>query len=382
MSQKIPYKFLDFDIDKFVNFNDHEGWRFGLGMHNNYHLSSRFIAGGYVSYALRDKHFKYGGDISVKFLDKYDMRFGFKYINDVAESGGIEFYEQNSLLSDAMFRNYMIIRMDKIEKEQVFLKFTAFKYLKANINFSQINKIATNDYYYGASNENVSMLFNEFNFTELGVFLCYSYKEKFIQTQRYKISEGTKYPIVWFNYIRGFNNLLAGEYAYNRYEFKIKKSFFIESLGTTSFQLQAGYIDGDLPYCNLFNGIGSYRQFTIAAPNSFGTMRMNEFLSNRYAALFFTHSFGKLLFRFKKFSPEPAICTNICIGDLNNSAKHFNVQINTLRKGYIESGLLLNNILSTGVYGIGVGMFYRYGCYALPSFSNNMAYKFIITFYM
>jgi hypothetical protein len=394
MSQKIPYKFLDFDIGRFVNFNDHEGWRFGLGVHNNYHLSNRFTAGGYVSYGLRDKVFKYGADASVKFLDKYDVSFGVKYINDVAESGGIEFYEQNNtLFSDAAFRKYMIIRMDKIEKEQVFLKFTAFKYLKANISLSQVNKIATNDYQYGLSNNNVSVLFNNFYFTELGAYLCYSYKEKYIQALRYKISEGTKYPIVWFNYIRGFNNLfvgaygnnhylLDGEYAYNRYEFKIKKSFFIKSLGTTSLQFQAGYIDGDLPYCNLFNGIGSYRQFTIAAPNSFGTMRMNEFLSNRYAAFFFTHSFGKLLFRFKKFSPEPAVCTNVCIGDLNNPEKHFNVPINTLRKGYIESGLLLNSILNTGAYGIGVGAFYRYGYYSLPSFSNNMAYKFILTFYM
>jgi hypothetical protein len=381
-SERIPYKYFDFDIGRFLSFNDHEGWRFGLGIHNNLHLSDRFLAGGYVSYGLRDQVLKYGGDASVRFLDKYDCHFGVNYINDVAESGGIEYYESHGLLSDAMFRNIMVNRMDKIVREQVFLKFTAIKYLKANITLSQINKTPTYDYYYGATNGNVSLLFNNYYFTELGAYLSYSYKEKFIKTQHYKISEGTKYPIVMFNYIKGFNNFLGGQYAYNRYEIKIKKSFFIKDLGTTSFQFQGGYIDGNLPYCNLFNGIGSYERFTIACPNSFGTMRMNEFLSNRYAALFLTHSFGKLLFRFKKFTPEPAICTNVCIGSLNNPDNHYNVVIHTLDKGYIESGLMLNSILSTGAYGIGVGAFYRYGYYALPAFNMNMAYKVVLTFYI
>ena len=393
-SERIPYKFLDFDIGKFVGFNEHEGWRFGLGVHNNLHLSDRFLAGGYVSYGLQDKVFKYGGDASVKFLDNYDVRLGFSYINDVSESGGIEFYEQHGLLSDAMYRNLMVTRMDKIVREQIFLKFTAFKYLKANITLSQINKIPTMGYYYGSTYGNVSVQFNNFYFTELGSYSVTVIRKNLSKQSTIKYRKDTKYPIVMFNYIRGFNNsldlkyrskhytLLDGEFAYNRYELKIKKSFFIKDIGTTSLQFQGGYIDGNLPYCNLFNGIGSYEQFTIACPNSFETMRMNEFLSNRYAALFFTHSFGKLLFRFKKFSPEPAIVTNVCIGSLNNPDNHYNVVIHNLRKGYIESGLLINSILKTGLYGIGVGAFYRYGYYALPAYYNNFAYKVVLTFYI
>ncbi len=381
-SERIPYKYFDFDIGKFVNFDEHEGWRLGLGIHNNLHLSDRFLVGGYYSYGLHDKVSKYGGDASVKFLDKYDCHFGFSYINDVSESGGTEFYEQHGLLSDSWFRYILVNRMDKIVREQVFLKFTAFKYLKADITLSQINKTPTTNYYFGATNGSVRVEYNNFYFTELGAYLSYNFKEKFIKTQHYKISEGTNYPIVLFNYIRGFDNFLGGQYAYNRYELKIKKSFFMKDLGTTHLLFQAGYIDGNLPYCNLFNGIGSYRQITIECPNSFETMRMNEFLSNRYAALFFSHSFGKLLFRFKKFSPEPAIVTNACIGSLNNPDNHYNVVIHTLDKGYIESGLMINSILKTGLYGIGIGAFYRYGYYSLPTFNENMAYKLVLTFYI
>ena len=382
ISGKIPIKNVDLDIDKILNYNDYEGFRVGLGLHNNYKLSKKIIVGGYFAYGFNDKASKYGADASFNFHDNHDISFGIKYFNDVFESGGISFYEQQGFLSDANYRHYLISRMDKTENRKAFLHFTSFKYLKAEVSLSQINKAVTNNYGYGVKDENVTVLFNNFNFTELGVGLCYSYKEKFIKTSDNKISMGTKYPILYFNYIKGFNNLLNGDYKYNKYEFKIKKSFFIKSLGTPTIQFQAGYIDGDLPYCNLFNGIGSYRQFTIAAPNSFETMRMNEFLSNRYAALFFTHNFGKLLIRTKKSAPDIAIATNACIGDLNNAAKHFNVNIQTLRKGFLESGLLINNILNTGFYGLGVGAFYRYGYYALPAFKDNIAYKFTLTIFM
>jgi len=382
MSGKIPYKGVDFDIDRILNFNDYEGFRLGIGLHNNYKLSKRIVAGGYFAYGFKDKADKYGGDIAYNISFKHDLTIGVNYFNDVTEAGGTSFNENKNFLSDGQYRDFMIIRMDKTEKKEAFVKFTALKYLKVNVSLSQSNKAVTNDYAYGVNSGDVTVLLNNFNFTELGVGLCYSYKEKFIKTLNYKMSMGTDYPIVWFNYIRGFNNFLKGEYSYNRYEFKVKKSFFVKSLGTPSFQLQAGYIDGDLPYCNLFNGIGSYRQFTIEAPNSFSTMRMNEFLSNRYAALFFTHSFGKLLFRMKHFDPEIAIATNVCIGDLNNADKHFHINVQTLRKGYLESGLMINNLLSTGLYGIGIGAYYRYGYYSMPTFKENIAYKFTLRFYI
>ena len=106
---------------------------------------------------------------------------------------GLNFTEQHGLLSDAMYRNLMVTRMDKIVREQIFLKFTALKYLKANITLSQINKIPTMGYYYGSTYGNVSLLFI-FYFTELGAYFCYIYKEKFIKTKHYKISEGYQIP--------------------------------------------------------------------------------------------------------------------------------------------------------------------------------------------
>ena len=379
---KIPIKFIDIDLNKIIHFNDYEGFRLGIGLSSNEKISRHVKVSGYFAYGFADKDYKYGTDVSYAFINKHDISLGVSCFDDVIESGEINFYEKQGFLSDDFFRRYMIIRMDKTLKTKTYIRFTLLKYLKTEISLSQTEKLVTNNYSYGITQNDISILFNEFNFTEIGIGLSYSFKEKYIQTLRYKLSTGTKYPILWFNYIKGLNNLLKGEYAYNRYEIKLKKSFFFKNIGTSSVQIQGGYIDGDLPYCNLFNGIGSYRQFTISAPNSFETMRMNEFLSNRYAAIFYTHSFGKLLFRLNKFSPEIAVATNACIGNLNNSEKHFNIDFKTLQKGHRESGVLINKIVDAGFYGLGVGAFYRLGSYSFSSFKDNIAYKFSLSINM
>ena len=102
---------------------------------------------------------------------------------------------------------------------------------------------------------------------------------------------------------------------------------------------------------------------------------MNEFLSDRYAALFFTHDFGKLLFKTKMFKPEFALVNNVGIGTLANKNNHFGIKIKTMEKGYFESGVLINNLLNSQMIGLGVGVFYRYGTYALPTNKENISLK-------
>ena len=43
--------------------------------------------------------------------------------------------------------------------------------------------------------------------------------------------------------------------------------------------------------------MGSYKPFTLETEQSFGTMRFNEFLSDRFIGLFIKQDFGKLLFK-------------------------------------------------------------------------------------
>ena len=110
--------------------------------------------------------------------------------------------------------------------------------------------------------------------------------------------------------------------------------------------MMGGWVDSPIPYTNLFNGHGSYGVFTIETENSFATMRMNEFVMDRFGAVFFQHDFGKLLIKREKFQPGIVIATHAGYGKLVHLANHTGIDIKSMEKGYFESGLLVKNILN------------------------------------
>jgi hypothetical protein len=381
MTGKIPWKIFDIDLDKLFRYNNYEGFYLGLGLHTNEHLSGFFNIGGYWGYGFGDKSAKHGGDLNVSLCRDIEMKTRISYMNDVTESAGVSFFnDKTGVFREENFREFLIKRKNKTRDCKLSLEFRTLKYFMLYMALGVSHKEAYKNYQYGVTSKGVAMLFDEFNFTNLTFAFRYAFREKFIKTRNAQMSLGSKYPVVWFQYTKGFNNFLKGEYDYNRFDIKVEESFYFKYLGETSIQLRGGYIDGDLPYCNLYNGHGSYRVFTIFAPNSFSTMRMNEFLSNRYVAVYFSHNFGKLLFHIKRFSPEFVFTTNVGFGALNNKNKHFNVDFNTMDKGYYESGILINNILNLRLFSIGLGACYRYGPYSLDKTIDNFAFKCTIVY--
>ena len=381
MTGKIPWGFIDLDIHRFIRYNSYEGFALGVGLHTNERISRTFTVGGYVRYGFKDHRFKYGGDLAVTLYRKWDLAWTIRYMNDVTETSGVTFWDQDYRLNNPdNFRDFHVRRMDETEYIYTALGFRTFKFMNVNIGLNRSDKIVTNDYRFGVSENTLSVLFDRFQFTEASLGLRYAYGEKFIQNVRKKISLGTRYPIIWVQYTRGFRGFLDGDFDYNRVDVKIEKSFYTNYLGKTSLRLMGGYIDSDIPYTNLFNGHASYRQFTLYAPNSFGTMRMNEFLSNKYMALYFQHDFEKLLFKGKVFKPEFAIATHMAFGWLDFRENHYNIDYKTMEKGYYESGLLINNLLNLRVYSLGIGAFYRYGPYAFNNGWDNLGTKLTIKF--
>jgi hypothetical protein len=267
-----------------------------------------------------------------------------------------------------------------IERISSALQFRTLKFMNVNLGLNVAQKTVTNDYRYGISENTLNVYFDRFDFTEVTLGIRYAYGEKFIQNLRKKISLGTKYPILWVQYTRGIQGFLDGDFDYNRIDVKIEKSFYTNYLGKTQIRVMGGYIDSDIPYTNLYNGNASYRQFTLYAPNSFGTMRMNEFLSNKYVALYVQHDFEKLLYQGTWFRPEFALVTQIGFGWLDFPQNHYNIEYKTMELGYYESGLLINNLLNLQVYSLGIGALYRYGPYTFKNGWDNLGAKLVIKF--
>ena len=309
------------------------------------------------------------------------MKFSLSYYDDVTETGAVnDFAKESNFFNDDVLRSLFIKKMDKTQNQEIKISFRTLKYLKVNLALNNTKKTPGYLYNYLFNPGNPNILKTDFYFSDLSLGLRYAYKEKFIKNAYNKMSLGTNFPVIFFKYTKSLNNFLDGEYSYDRFDFKLKKSVYTKYLGKTSVTINAGYINGDVPYCNLYNGHGSYRFFSIMAPNSFATMRMNEFVSNKYFALFFSHDFGKLLFKTPKFQPEFAIVSNFAFGNLNNANRHLGVPVKTLNKGYFESGLLINNLLNMQIYNLGVAAFYRYGPYTFDNFHDNISLKITLKY--
>lgn len=374
----IPFaKYFQVDLKRIIGgFNDFEGVRLGMGVSTSEKLSKRFSLSSYFAWGTKDNKFKYGAGIEVPIYEKKDIRFTGSYIYDVIESGSVNFKGDKINFYDT-YRNLIVNNMDFQRGLEATLSARSQKYVLHHFYISQYRRNVTNAYLY--SNEN-GALSNTFNVREIGISTKWAYGEEFMRQAGQKISIGTKYPVVYFkiSYLEGLSSNF--DQSFMKYDLKVNKSFLIRNIGKSNFQLNAGLIDGTAPYPFAYNGRANNNgSFSLSSQAYFETMMMNEFLSSRYASLFYHHDFGKLLYQSKYIKPGFAISSAVGWGELNNKIQHTSINYKTMEKGYYESGLIISDILSlkTNVYnmGFGVGAFYRYGPYKNTAEKDNLAFK-------
>lgn len=377
LNGKVALGPVNLELDRIFRLNRYEGIRLGAGFHTNERLSELVQVGGYGAYGFKDHEFKYGGQFSI-LIDKFrDARIGISFHDDLQESGITDpFGGRKELIDISRFRQLLVNKMDHSVCQKFMVGTRLLKYAHVTASFQREWVVPMFDYQYiHTRQENIKVTSNEFRFTETSIGIRYAYGEKFIKNTRSIISLGTSHPVIWISYTRGFNGLSGGEYDYHRVNLKVQKTFSFKYLGKTSVLLQSGIVSSKMPYPGLFNALSDYSSFSFYSPNSFATMRMNEFAADRYAVLFLSHNFGNLVYRSKHFNPEPELVTNIGFGQLANPGDHTGLSVRGYENGYFESGILLNNLLNLGIVRLGVGGFYRYGSYAFPGWKDNATIK-------
>ncbi len=376
---QIPISFISVDLNRIFGFNDYEVIRGGLGLHTNDKLTKWINVGGDIAYGYSDSITKYGFDAKV-YIKKRSKDFYIKalYSKDIAEPGRSQYFYTKYNFN----RNQLTFRMDYVEQMELSMNFRTFKYLTANLAYNKSFRIPKYNYIFLPNREDPTETSIGFRSTEIRLKGRYAYKEKLIQSFGQLLSDGTNFPVVYFAYTKGLKmNSTEAKYNYDKVSLGIEKSFLIKNLGRSKLLFEGGYLNGNVPYSFLYNGNGSYSKGGfLYVENTFQTMGLYEFLSDRYVNLFFSHNFGSLLFKRPKFQPQFVIFSNAGIGNLNHPEQHSNLGFKTMEKGFFESGLLINNVVRVNYYnivylGFGGGAFMRYGPYADAKAENNLAYK-------
>jgi hypothetical protein len=378
---KIPVKFLDIDLSQTLVVNKFENYRLGLGVYTNEKVFKRLVAGGFFGYGIKDKQWKYGGDIAWAVQKSHEFEIKALYHNTLQETGrpSPRFFDQNYF----GLRNLIASQMDMIQRKSISAAVRIFRDVKLGLSLNHTVVLPQYVYAYQLAPDRAVV---EYTTGDMKLDIRYAYHEKIIETFNRRVSEGTRYPVFCLAYTKGIKGFYNSQFDYNKVEVRIEQSFYTRSLGQTSYRLEGGYVDRPLPYGLLFTGEGGFdKNKSFIFKNYFQTMRPYEFLSDQYVNLFFSHNFGSLLFKTKKFKPGLTVQQNMGWGMLSSKEKHQFLAFDTKEKGYYESGLVIDNLvrlnyLNVAYIGVGCGVYYRYGPYALDNEKDNLTYKLSITF--
>ena len=370
---KFGTKIFDIDLSQAITFNNHEGFRFGLGGSTNDFLSSKFKLSGYAAYGNKDHviKYKYGFDILLK--KESNAWIGGSYTDDIFESAKprLLFKEPNFSLINP--RNTNISLFYKYKESEVHVNHDIAPNLitKSQISTGTYNNLF--DYSFISRTK----LLHQYKLTNLTFALEWTPLSKYMETPRGKFSVKKEYPKINAEITKSFDNILNGEFSYTQINLKLDHEIKTIKSGSTQFLLKAGYTFGEAPFSHLYNHLPNNTlaqpwraRINLSGTNAFETMLFNEFISDKYASIQIRQNFEK--FRIgKKFKPKLSFITRYVIGTIKNPINHQGVKFKTLKKGYIESGLVLNQLL----YGIGVSSFYRYGIYRFDKFEDNITLK-------
>lgn len=368
----IPWGKFNIGLSDIMQYNIGNKLYLGLGISTNERLSENLQFGGHFGYWFGAKHANYGGFIDIKFQRKQDFGLKLSFDNIYNVVGDYGFMNQsNNLLNESNYK-YFYIKWTTLNTTAAAELTTRFaKICKGFVKFSINDK----EMYHWYSYHDGGNIYNDrFRISTLDFKLRIAPGERYMLTSKGLVTVRQGKPVIWLSYQKGLKGILDCPFNFDKIQTQLTYLLPTRYNGTATITLQAGYIFGDIPIFECFNIFGNNHGFAIYSTESFATMQINEFICDRFVLMFYTHDFGKL-FKTKHFNPEFILVTNIGWGDVKDIGSHEGIEMKSMKDGFFESGLILDNILKINISKLGFGIYYRYGANAFNNIADNFAYK-------
>jgi hypothetical protein len=326
--------------------NSWEGFRMRFDAASNQHFNKKLRWHTYLAYGFNDQKFK--GLASLFYLPKRDPRkyWYVGYKNDL--DFGQNYYgeiSQDNIFSFAIRKPNIPSKFINLEQ----FRFEFFNELRSG--FSTRASI-TNNSYTPLKNlipvKNFETDSKKFTATELALTLRFAFQEKFIESQFFRTSLGSPYPIVEATVTQGINGILNGNYHYTKVLASVSDYVPTPPLGAISYQAYAGRTFGTLPYT--FLDIAAGNEMYYYNKYAFNLMNRYEFIHDKFAGINYEHNIGPGIFRFvPKLKFRQFYTVKALWGNLSNANRSLNfVNGNTFQtlndKVYLEVGTGVDNI--------------------------------------
>lgn len=375
-------KVNNFEIGPYYNlisYNRVEGLRLRFGGRTSEMFSKWYELYGYVAYGLQDERWKYSLGFK-SFLSKKPSRqiVGIQYRSDNEILGqSTNGFSQDNVLA-SFFRINPLTNLTRVAGTEAWYQREWFPgcISKVILVGRQFTPLGSNSYYEYASDGSLNELEN-INTTEVRLNIRFAWKEKYVGEGFSRVSIGTRFPILQFNYAKSLQNAFKGLYDYQKVVLNVSDRIRITPiLGYTDYVVEGGKIWGNLPYplMELHGGNETY----LYDPMAFNMMNFFEFVSDQFISLSVFHHFEGLFLNkvplLRKLKWREVVTFKTVWGTVQDQNKRvllFPTTLTALDKGpYAEASLGIENIFKV----FRVDAFWRLN-YHLPRAIDNFGFK-------
>ncbi len=376
----IPWGPVDLPLDRLIAYNGHEGFRLGLGLRTNARMSRRLVLDAYAAYGFGDRAMKFGGGLAVRPWHGRDHELRLAAQHDVLETGGWSFPRKPALLGEESYRDLYITRMDALDCLEATVGVRVLEGLKLWAGTERADRSDRNGYRLATPVGDGVTLFQRRFITGAVTFgLRYAPGERTARMPgRHAVTRPGR-PELQVSAWRAFAGLWGGEHDLWRVVLQLG-DVHRGPMRWLAWRLIAGASDPRAPAPFLFNLRGTATdELGVSTPWAFETMAPNRFVADRFAALHLRLGLGPVLWRHRYSRPVPVLLASGVIGALSHPERHAGWDFSAPGQGYHEVGLALDQLLRSGVVGLGVLGALRVGDQATGRLAEDAAVKLTLS---
>ena len=349
------WKAIDFgDIFSVYGNNEVEGDRIRIGARTYFSANDMWRIAGYTAYGFKDKKWKYGIEGRYMFNRENRATIGFGSRNDVIQLGAQLTNDDGimtrSFASSSIFASGTNASLSNVKQHNFFFSLQPAKNFEVRLDATSMNIKSANPLNFNLDFYKNSVLKSELNDFHTTFSLIANPGAKFSQYGVDRYSFTTLNPTFVLKFTHGFENVLDGDFDYNKLQFLYSQPIILGNLGRTNVNLEAGKNFDTVPLA-LQNIIPGNQSYSLVS-NTFALLKYYEFVADAYTTLDVEHHFqGKILAfipLIKKLKFREVIFWRGAYGTLSDASKNINFE-NRLYSApdqqiYYEYGFGLENI--------------------------------------
>ena len=279
--------YVDFGpVNTIVSSNFIDKVRFRLSAQTTANLHPQLFLKGYVAYGIRDKKWKYLGEVEYSFLKK-------QYSQEEFPRNSITFSTRYDVMapSDALLPTdkdnvFTSFKTQTVDQMAYFRHYNLRYVYEFDNNFSittqlrHLTQNPTGSLFYRTL---AGSMVDELTQSEATLSLRYAPGEKTIVTKQRRKAVSHNYPVFTLLHTAGFKGILGGDYNSNYTEISASKRFWLNSYGRIDVYARAGAQWNRVPFPLLI--MPAANNSYIIQRNMFNMINNMEFINDRFVSL-------------------------------------------------------------------------------------------------